>query len=139
MQFRIDDETGCVERVREYLEKGKIPRAWFGLISHEDEDGITLPPEHPAWALEANYLGLGLVNLICTISPQRVIFIWGDTMQRTGIFRMIRQKVQESLNAYLQVPAILEGIGGYIVPPHLGNRAGASGAIQLAKDAVKRA
>lgn len=39
-------------------------------------------------------------------------------MQRTGIFRMIREKVQESLNAYLQVPAILEGIAGFIVPPH---------------------
>ena len=29
----------------------------------------TLPPEHPAWTLEAEYLALGLVNYICTLSP----------------------------------------------------------------------
>jgi fructokinase len=108
--------------------------ALLGRLGHRGED---LPPDHPAWALEANYLGLGLVNLICTLSPQRII-MGGGIMQHIGLFDMIRRKVQESLNAYLQVPAILEQISRYIVPPQLGNRAGALGAIQLAKDAVKR-
>jgi fructokinase len=108
--------------------------ALLGRWGHLGED---LPPDHPAWALEANYLGLGLVNLICTLSPQRII-MGGGIMQQIRLFDMIRRKVQESLNAYLQVPAILEQISGYIVPPQLGNRAGALGAIQLAKDAVKR-
>jgi len=29
----------------------------------------TLPLDHPAWALEAHYLALGLVNFVCTLSP----------------------------------------------------------------------
>lgn len=95
-----------------------------------------LPPDHPAWALEAHYLALALVNLICTLSPQRII-LGGGIMQQTGLFRIIRRKVQEFLNAYLQVDAILEQIDSYIVPPQLGNRAGPLGAIGLAKNAIK--
>ena len=33
----------------------------------------TLPSDHPAWALEAHYLALGLVNIITILSPQRII------------------------------------------------------------------
>ena len=33
----------------------------------------TLPEEHPAWALEARYLALAITNLVCTLSPQRVV------------------------------------------------------------------
>ncbi|MCB0084884.1 MAG: ROK family protein, partial [Caldilineaceae bacterium] len=36
-------------------------------------DPTTLPPEHPAWQLEAHYLALGLMNIISTLSPQRII------------------------------------------------------------------
>ena len=32
-----------------------------------------LPPDHPAWPLEARYLALALVNFICTLSPQRIV------------------------------------------------------------------
>lgn len=77
-----------------------------------------LPPDHSAWALEAHYLGLGLVNFICTLSPQRII-LGGSIMRQTGLFGMIHRKVQELLNKYLQVEAILEKIDSYIVPPHL--------------------
>jgi len=46
---------------------------------------------------------------------------------------MIRLKVQQLLNGYVQVPAITENIQAYIVPPKLGQRAGVLGAIALAK------
>jgi fructokinase len=98
--------------------------------------GETLPPDHPAWALEAHYLALGLVNLICALSPQRII-LGGGIMQQTELFRMIRRDVQEFLKGYLQVKAILEEIDKYIVPPGLGSRAGLLGAIELAKKAVR--
>src|SRR5258705_6640293 len=32
-----------------------------------------LPADHPAWRLEARYLAAGVVNIICTLSPRRVI------------------------------------------------------------------
>jgi fructokinase len=95
-----------------------------------------LPPDHPAWRLEAHYLALGLANLICTLSPQRII-LGGGVMQQTGLFQMVRQNVQQLLNGYLQVPAILEQIDQYIVPAALGNRAGVLGAIALARKMVR--
>jgi len=91
-----------------------------------------LPADHPAWRLEAHYLALGLANLICTLSPQRII-LGGGIMRQTALFQMVRRKVQQLLNGYLQVPAILEQIDQYIVPAALGNRAGVLGAIALAK------
>ena len=81
----------------------------------------------------AGYLALGLVNLILSISPQRII-MGGGVMHQPHLFPMIRKKVRELLNGYLQVPAITEQIDQYIVPPALGGRAGVLGAIALARD-----
>ncbi|HXV43737.1 MAG TPA: ROK family protein [Anaerolineae bacterium] len=92
----------------------------------------TLPADHPAWALEAHYLALGLVNFICTLSPQRII-MGGGVMAQPQLFPLIRRKTQELLNGYVQSPEILTRIDQYIVPPGLGNRAGVLGAIALAE------
>ncbi|HUS16607.1 MAG TPA: ROK family protein, partial [Chloroflexia bacterium] len=62
--------------------------------------GETLPPEHPAWALEAHYLGLALVTLICTLSPQRII-LGGGVMQPAHLLPLVRTAVQKLLNGYL--------------------------------------
>ncbi len=97
----------------------------------------TLPADHPAWQLEAEYLALGLVNFICTLSPQRII-MGGGVMQQPHLLPLVRRRVQELLNGYLQVPMILERIDDYIVPPELGNRAGVLGAIALGQQAAGR-
>jgi fructokinase len=94
-----------------------------------------LPPDHPAWPLEAKYLALALVNYICTFSPQRLI-LGGGVMEQQQLFPLIRRQVQQLLNDYVQAPAVLEQIDGYIVSPGLGNRAGVLGAIALAQDQV---
>jgi fructokinase len=96
----------------------------------------TLPPEHPAWALEARYLALGMVNWIYTLSPQKII-LGGGVMQQAHLFPLIRWEVQTLLKGYLQSPAILENIDDYIVPPALGKRAGVLGALALAMDAAQ--
>lgn len=96
--------------------------------------GETLPVDHPAWQLEAEYLALGLVNFICTLSPQRIV-IGGGVMQRPHLLPLVRRRVRELLNGYLQVPSILEHIDDYIVPPALGDRAGVLGAIALGQQA----
>ncbi|WKZ46709.1 MAG: ROK family protein [Anaerolineales bacterium] len=92
----------------------------------------TLPPNHPAWDLEAHYIALALANFIVTLSPQRIIFGGGVSTQ-SFIFPMIRQKVLENLNGYVQSPAVNEKINEYIVPPALGYRSGMLGAIALAQ------
>jgi len=37
------------------------------------QPAATLAADHPAWALEAEYLALALVNFVCTLSPQRIV------------------------------------------------------------------
>ncbi len=101
------------------------------------QPAITLAPDHPAWDLEAEYLALGLVNIIMTLSPQRII-LGGGVMQQPQIFALLRRKVQQFLNRYVQTPEILEYIDDYIVPPALGNRSGVLGAIALAENAISQ-
>ena len=102
------------------------------------ERGETLPPDHPAWALEAQYLAYGLVNIILVAAPQRLI-MGGGVMSQAALFPAISGKVQELLNGYLRVPEVMAEIDGYIVPPALGNRAGVLGAIALAADTLAAA
>ena len=63
--------------------------------------GETLPADHPAWELEAHYLALGLVAFVCTLSPERII-LGGGVMDQEHLFPMIRTKVQDLLNGYIQ-------------------------------------
>jgi len=99
------------------------------------QPGETLPADHPAWLLEADYLAFGLVNIICILSPQRII-LGGGVMQQRQLFPLVRRRVQALLNEYLPVPAILDQIDDYIVPPGLGNRSGVLGALALAQRAA---
>ena len=99
--------------------------------------GETLPPDHPAWALEAHYLALGLANFICVVSPQRII-MGGGVMRQRHLFPLIRAEVRTILNGYIDSPEILEDNDAYIVPPGLGRRSGVLGAIALAQQTASR-
>jgi fructokinase len=94
--------------------------------------GETLPPDHPAWELEADYLALGLVNFILPLSPQRII-MGGGVMEQRHLFPMIGARVQKLLNGYVHQRAILEEIDRYIVPAALAPRSGVLGALALAE------
>lgn len=93
---------------------------------------VELPAEHPAWELEAHYLALALQGFICTLSPERII-LGGGVMEQPQLFPLVRHKVREYLNGYVQSPAILRDNAQYIVPPGLGNRAGVLGAFAQAQ------
>lgn len=90
-----------------------------------------LPADHPAWNLEAHYVGLALSNFICTLSPQRII-LGGGVMSQPQLFPLIRKQVVEILNGYVQSGSLLEEIDQYIVAPGLGSQAGSLGAVALA-------
>ena len=92
----------------------------------------TLPPDHPAWDLEAHYIALALASYIYTLSPQKII-IGGGVIQQTHLLPLVRQKVQALLNNYVKSQLITQNIDTYIVLPGLGNRAGVLGAIALAE------
>jgi fructokinase len=87
-----------------------------------------------AWELEAEYLALGLVNVVCTLSPQRII-LGGGVPKRQGLFPIIRERLQELLAGYLDAPELTASIDGYLVAPALGDRSGVLGAIELARGA----
>jgi len=96
-----------------------------------------LPPDHPAWQLEAHYLGLGISNLVTTFSPQRVI-LGGGVMEQTQLFPLIREEVRILLGDYISAAEITQVNQEYIVPPVLGSQAGVLGAISLAQQAIQK-
>ncbi len=95
--------------------------------------------------LLTHYLALGVANVVCTLSPQRIILgggiiLGGDnsSAHRDRMFRLIRQRTVRLLNDFIQVKEITEDIDKYIVPPALGKNAGVLGAIALGQDALLR-
>jgi fructokinase len=95
-----------------------------------------LPAGHPAWELEADYLAAGLMNIVVTLSPQRII-VGGGVGAAPGLLPRVRTRLRERLNGYLAQRSIMEGMDGFLVPPGLGDRAGVLGAIALAIAASK--
>jgi fructokinase len=97
----------------------------------------TLPAGHPAFRLEAEYLGLACMNWICTISPQRIIL--GGGVMQAHLFPLVRERTRSLLNHYVSAPEITHQIDDYIVAPALGDRAGAFGGLALAISALESA
>jgi fructokinase len=96
-----------------------------------------LPQDHPAWVLEAQYIAFGLISFILTLSP-KIIVLGGGVMGQIHLFPLVRDRVLELLNEFVQVPMISKDSSHYIVPPQLGNKAGVLGAIALAKQELER-
>ena len=97
-----------------------------------------LPEDHIAWEIEAEYLAQMCVNTIVVLSPKMIV-LGGGVMHQMHLFPRIRRRTQELLNGYVAHSAILENIDAYIVPPALGDNAGAAGTLLLALDALKKA
>lgn len=93
-----------------------------------------LTNDHPAWALEAEYIAAGLVNMIYTACPQRIVVGGGIGLRldRTSMTSRIRRL----LGDYLELPELTDRINDYIVAPALGDHAGLIGAFVLAEQAL---
>lgn len=113
----------------EGLASGPAIQARWGISPRE------LPPDHPGIALEAEYLALGLANWVCTLSPQRIV-LGGGVMQLGRLFPLVRQRLLELLNGYVQAREITDCIDQYVVPARLGPRAGVLGGLALAEEAA---
>lgn len=96
----------------------------------------TLPVDHPAWALEAHYLALGLANWVCTLSPKRIV-LGGGVMQQPWLIPLVRNELVRLLNGYVQSRELIERVDEYVVPAKLANRAGIVGAFALADQAYQ--
>lgn len=111
---------------------------WEGLASGRAiEARWGRPPEElvdndEVWELEARYVALGLVCVICVLSPQRIV-IGGGVGTAGGLLPRVRPQVVALMNGYLNTVAVGDGIADYITPPALGSRSGILGAIALAE------
>jgi fructokinase len=110
----------------EGLASGRAIKARWGRPA--DEAG------EEAWQLEARYLALGLVSVICVLSPE-LFLIGGGVMSAPGLLQVVQHEVVELLNDYLEATALRDEISSYIRLPELDSRAGVLGAIALAETA----
>jgi fructokinase len=99
--------------------------------------GEELGDRSDVWELEAEYLALGVVNVICVMSPQRVI-LGGGVMKQPSLLPLVRARTRELLAGYVGAPELSDGLDEYIVGPALGDRAGVLGAIELARLAASQ-
>ncbi|MEM6648098.1 MAG: ROK family protein [Bacteroidota bacterium] len=97
--------------------------------------GAELPEDHPAWGIEAHYLGHAVATFALVLSPERII-LGGGVMHQPLLLALIRSCVHDVLAGYVQHPALLRDIDQYIVAPDLGDRAGVLGALALAETAL---
>ncbi len=95
--------------------------------------GKDLAGRDEVWELEAYYIGQAIVNLILTLSPERII-LGGGVMHQLQLFDLIRAEVKKQLNDYIVTP-LLQNMEHYIVPASLHDDQGIMGCIRLAMDA----
>ena len=91
----------------------------------------SLPEDHQAWRLEAEYLASAIANIMVTLSPERIV-LGGGVMNQRHLFPMIRRRVVEILHGYGVPEQIVNAIDDHILPPALGDDSGIAGAFALA-------
>jgi fructokinase len=77
-----------------------------------------------AWDLEAEYLALGLANVVLVLSAERIV-LGGGVGRAPGLIERVRTRLQEVLAGYVPAPPV--------VAPGLGPHSGLVGAIELSR------
>lgn len=90
------------------------------------------------WDLEAEYLALGLANVVHTLAPQRIV-MGGGVAKQGELLPLVRSRLRELLAGYVDVPVLRDAatLESYVVPPGLGDLSGVIGAIELARTSVE--
>jgi fructokinase len=99
------------------------------------EKGIQLAGKQEVWELEGYYIAQALMQYILILSPKKII-LGGGVMKQKQIFPFIYENLKQLLNEYIQFPEISTDIESYIVSPGLGDHAGITGSLLLAKQAL---
>jgi fructokinase len=110
----------------EGLASGEAIRARWGRPGAELTDPAV-------WELEAHYLALAFANIVCALSPQRIV-VGGGVAAQPRLLPLVRERLHELLGGYFASPALADAgaLGRFIVAPGLGELAGVLGAIRLA-------
>jgi fructokinase len=102
----------------EGLASGRAIEARWGRPAAE------LNGDDEVWMLQAHYLALGLVSVICVLSPERIL-LGGGVMRRPGLLPLVHREVEGLMNGYQETATIML--------PALAPRSGVLGAIALAE------
>jgi len=113
-----------------YVSGAALAKRW-GVGSARD-----LPDDSPAWEEAAGLLAYGLVNLILTLSPRRII-LGGGVMHHPGLIGVVREHVTAILNGYVARPEVADDIADFIMAPELGDFSGLKGALVMASQEVE--
>ena len=104
----------------EGLASGPSMKARWGV------DPVDLPKNHEAWAIEAKLLSLGLINIISTYSPEKII-VGGGVLSQEHLLSMIRSNIAILWNNFTP----LGDLSNLITKPVLGKDSGIIGALSL--------
>ena len=94
---------------------------------------VDLAGDDAVWELEARYLALGLVCVICVLSPERIV-LGGGVMSAPGLLPLVHREIAVLMNGYLDNAAVGDGIADYVTLPRLGSLSGVLGGIGLARN-----
>lgn len=112
---------------------------WEGLASglaiesRWGRSAVDLAGDEAVWELEARYLALGLVCVICVLSPERIV-LGGGVMSAPGLLPLVHREIGTLMNGYLDNAAVGDGIADYVTFPRLGSLSGVLGGIGLARN-----
>jgi fructokinase len=97
------------------------------------DSALDLPEDHPAWDLEAHYLGTALAAYTFVLSPKRII-MGGGVMRQKHLLSKVRVQMADAIKGFVKNPRVTDS-EHYIVPPGVGENSGVLGAIALAEKA----
>lgn len=100
--------------------------AWGGSLA-------TLPLDHPAWAIEADYLGQ-LCSTIAFILAPDVVVIGGGVMSHDRLMSMVRERTQHWLGGYIADLGNEIAIEDFVTRHKSGDAPGLTGAFLLAAE-----
>lgn len=128
---RLDTYAGCCPFHQDCLEglaSGPALKGRWGIA------GENLGPDHPAWALQAQYLATLCVNLANFYVPEKIIF-GGGVMQQPFLPAMILERYLALMQGYMQHITADAGNDFIVASPLQGNAA-TRGALLMAGQAL---
>lgn len=108
----------------EGMASGPAMRARWG------QPAETLPGDHRAWDIEADYIAALCTTLSYVVRPDRIV-LGGGVMEMPSMLGKVRERLTQKLGGYDASLAALD-IEDYLVRPTAGSSAGVIGALALA-------
>ena len=130
LQKHKDDQGECVCPYHDSCFEGLASGP--SLLKRYGKPGYELVDNPKVWEIESEYIAQALVNYIMILQPQKII-IGGGVMHQEMLFPLIRKKVAEKINKYLETKE-LANLDDYIVPCSLNDKQGILGSFKIGLD-----